>query len=249
MLTTSTFTSLAVTALLATSLVNASPHNRFERRGAHHRAIAERSTNIERTLEDIVGDAYTKRNIFPRKFNKRGGKTCRVKEATALTSSSSAAPTSTAAAPITSSQPAETWESSSATPSSTTSDSWGEDWQTQKPAATSSTWEEPAPTTTQAPEQPPIANSGLLHVSGPCGESQPDAEHPNGAVWWLNCGLDSNGWSPPSIQASQLISITDTNQYPEIFGACNQFQSIFADAAGKQNSKLRSTICPWVSSL
>lgn len=255
--------SLALTTLVGISMVSAaSPHGKFDRRN-HKAIIADRQAK-EATVNGIPEAAINKRTSkVSRKYKKRGGKICRVKDAAApsslASSSSSAASSASSTASSTQSQ-SESWASSTAaaTPTvvaavlqpasttwaSTSSDApWGGNWhnsQSSSSAWSSDTWAAPtstssssaAPSATQAPP----SNSGLLYADGPCGANQPSADHPNGAPWWLNCGLDSSGgWNPPSIKAKDLISITDPSTHPEVFGGCLEYQSIFADAAASYN--------------
>jgi len=239
---------IALTALVGISMVSAaSPHGKFDRR-SHKALIAERQAK-EAAAVNQVSDV-TKR--ASKKYKKRGGKVCRVKDAasastlasasstassTASSSASVAINTPTVAAAIL--QPATTASASSAS-SSSSSQAWG-DWQqsSSSSAWTSETW--PTTTSTSSTHAPaatnaPPANSGLLYASGPCGDSSSSADHPNGALWWLNCGLsDSGGWNPPSVKASDLIAITNPADHPEVFGSCTQYANIFADAAAANN--------------
>lgn len=62
---------------------------------------------------------------------------------------------------------------------------------------------------------------------------------PNGAITWLNCGLDGSGWNPPYIQVSDLISADlgqsiSTGNSP--FNACSDYVDMFYQYA-EQNGR------------
>jgi hypothetical protein len=89
--------SLALTTLVGISMVSAaSPHGKFDRRN-HKAIIADRQAR-EATVNGIPEAAINKRTgKVSRKYKKRGGKICRVKDAAApssLASSSSSAASS-----------------------------------------------------------------------------------------------------------------------------------------------------------
>jgi len=84
--------------------------------------------------------------------------------------------------------------------------------QTKSPAANAGN----APkTTTSAAKSQVTGSSGntaetvqASGCGGPGAQPTPGKDAgPNGAEWWLNCGVDSNGgWHPPTITADQVIS-------------------------------------------
>ncbi|EIM82890.1 lysozyme-like protein [Stereum hirsutum FP-91666 SS1] len=116
--------------------------------------------------------------------------------------------------------------------------------------APSSSWVDPAPSSTWvAPTSSSVAPvimaaatpvagavAGLISVvSNTCGASGATTDitatsGPNGAITWLNCGLDGSGWNPPYIQVSDLISADlgqsiSTGNSP--FNACSDYVDMF----------------------
>jgi hypothetical protein len=53
------------------------------------------------------------------------------------------------------------------------------------------------------------ARSTLFHAhpaNRTCGACPSSGDAPNGAQWWLNCGIDNSGWNPPHVSIEQLIA-------------------------------------------
>lgn len=59
---------------------------------------------------------------------------------------------------------------------------------------------------------------------------------PNGSIDWINCGIDSGGWSPPKVQVSDLIIVdlsTSLSQDDSPYQACKSYVETF-EKYGKQ---------------
>ncbi|GMK56908.1 hypothetical protein CspeluHIS016_0307480 [Cutaneotrichosporon spelunceum] len=75
------------------------------------------------------------------------------------------------------------------------------------------------------------SNSGLLQVDGTCGPCPSSEDAPNGAQWWLDCGLDGNGWAPPKITLDELKYTELTGD--GIFAPCTEFFDQFHRYGGE----------------
>ena len=117
------------------------------------------------------------------------------------------------------------------------SDEWSE-----QPA--SEEWsEQPAEETSEQPVYTPSfedstvsawANhdSTLQVTDGNCGSSGSSADEPNGSEAWINCGLESGGWTPPMVTVDQLNAQPLTADGP--FAACVDYFGYF-ETYGAQN--------------
>ncbi|BEI82533.1 hypothetical protein CcaverHIS002_0304010 [Cutaneotrichosporon cavernicola] len=114
--------------------------------------------------------------------------------------------------------------------------------QPEQPAASPSQEPQPSPT----PEAPPAeekidpaftttmlahSNNGLLKIDGTCGPCPSTPNEPNGAQWWLDCGLDDGGWAPPHITLDQVVYTDLTGE--GIFAPCTQFFDQFYRYGGE----------------
>jgi soluble lytic murein transglycosylase-like protein len=158
-------------------------------------------------------------------------------------------PTTTTSVPV---------ETPAATPTETVAEQAGEQPQQQEQPATTQTTEQwqqteqqptwtPEATTTQttaepAPTQNPLDTSNawaqpgggsMLYANGPCGDSQPNANSPNGQQWWLNCGLDSGGWNPPFLQMDQVKYVDYSHS--SFFEPCAPYFDIMKAAGATYN--------------
>lgn len=74
--------------------------------------------------------------------------------------------------------------------------------------------------------------SGLWGFTNSCGDSQASNNDPNGAKWWLNCGLDGgNGWNPANIKLSDIKVISDDEAAKsDTFAPCAKYINEFKSA-------------------
>ncbi|ORY21755.1 hypothetical protein BCR39DRAFT_553057 [Naematelia encephala] len=117
------------------------------------------------------------------------------------------------------------------------------------PASTSSA--SPKPTSTRIPSPSPsksepkstasasddaavnINVSGLLSVpSSSCGPCPSTSDEPNGAQWWIDCGIDDSGWNPPFVTLDQIV--TKTLSADGVFAACADYIDKF-NSVGEKN--------------
>ncbi|RSH84341.1 uncharacterized protein EHS24_005861 [Apiotrichum porosum] len=213
-----------LTLLPALALAAVSPnHDSALARSNAHRGNAPRA----------IGSAQSR--------SRRRGQ-CRVRPAATEASAAAPAPTEESATPAEeSTTPA---EESTPTEESTTTTGSEDEAQTEGDSQAADTTEQP--TTSASAEQEaestpvnnnlaalPNSNSGLLYTTGPCGDNQPDADHPNGQQWWFNCGIDDNGWNPPFLTFDQI-------KYQDlaadgIYAPCAPYFDKFYAASGKYN--------------
>lgn len=74
-----------------------------------------------------------------------------------------------------------------------------------------------------------------------CGYNQPTPEDPNGASWWLTCGLDGGGFHPPMVKVDQLVTAELTAD--GIFAPCSQFFDKFHQYGGEFGRTSFTLVC------
>ncbi|THG96923.1 hypothetical protein EW145_g7694 [Phellinidium pouzarii] len=162
----------------------------------------------------------------------RSGQRCKQRESSSvatLTSSSTTWSSSSAYSP----PPTSTWSSSSSyTPPPTSTRSSSLSWPSSKP------------------QQTPASNAnvfaanvatGLINVVSNCGDIGATKDitavsGPNGDIDWLNCGINSDGWNPPDVKVSDLITVDlswAVQQPGTPFSACSAYISKFEQYGGQ----------------
>ncbi|OCF33812.1 hypothetical protein I316_04524 [Kwoniella heveanensis BCC8398] len=217
------------------------PHLRHRRISNAIRQVDE-NENAPRAIvapRDNYGHSQAKKII--KKSVKKRGQTCRPRNgpntflstggsaaaapsasapASSAASSSAAAPASSA--PVSSEAPANDW-----TPTSSADGSW---------SATTASWESATTSASSNNNGGGSNTGGTISVNdGNCGYSNADANSPNGAEGWLNCGLDGAGWNPPMVTVDQLIA-SDLHA-DGIFAPCGPYIDKFNQYASQYGLK------------
>lgn len=218
------FLAAILPVLVVVSAAHNPPHLRH-RRLAHD--IQQREdTSGAKIARSGAGHADA-HQIIKRTVNKRG-QTCRPRpKAQEPVAASSAASSAAAPSPTIENQNAVAHGTHSTASSSSAA----------APAWTAPPPPPPAP----SPPAPPLAPAspqqggqswGTLSVNdGKCGWCNADGDHPNGSQDWLNCGLNSGGWSPPHVNIDQLI-VKDLNPNG-VFAPCAQYFDLFRQYGGE----------------
>jgi hypothetical protein len=211
------------------------PHLRH-RRLAHSIQMREETPNGAKVARADAGHADALR-VIKRTVVKRG-QTCRPRQKAAQ---AAVAPSPSASSAV---------ASSSAAAASPTIDNQNYIAQHSSAAAP---WHSPAAPPAAPPKPSPPApppqqgggggggggggqNWGTLQVNdGKCGWCNSNGDQPNGSQDWLNCGVNSGGWTPPHVTVDQLITKElDANG---VFAPCAQYFDLFKQYGGEFNSK------------
>ena len=203
---------------------------------AAHGSSHSRHRRVANTIDKRVADANIARSneahaqavrVIKRKVRQRG-QTCRPRKAVpdsagyhaaGLLSGSSS---STSAASTTSTASADPTYSAAPAPSSySESPSWSE---------------APAPTAAPAPPAPQPDHGGSYGINDArCGWSNAGPDTPNGSEDWLNCGVNSGGWTPP------FLGLQDVKAAPltadGIFAPCADYLWAFEQYGGEFGSR------------
>lgn len=62
---------------------------------------------------------------------------------------------------------------------------------------------------------------------------------PNGAIDWINCGVNDGGWRPPKVAISDLVTVDLSWSYSQDgspFKACGEFIWMFEKYGGQYGS-------------
>ncbi|WVW78189.1 hypothetical protein I302_100140 [Kwoniella bestiolae CBS 10118] len=227
---------LPLLALTSASAHSPHPHHLRHRRISNAVRNIQEGENTPRALvspRDNAGHAQAKK-VIKKTVKKRGGQQCRPRQA-ATTSFSAAVPTATSSSAV----------SSAAAPESSSIDN-NQAWGQPQSSAADNTWTSsaaaaPASTSAAAPTSnnnnwSGSSAGGVLSISdGNCGPSNADANSPNGAEGWLNCGLDGAGWTPPMVTADQLIAAELSAD--GIFAPCGPYIDKFNQYAAQYGVK------------
>jgi len=146
----------------------------------------------------------------------------------------------------TSSQAADTSApASSATPAPTPSSAAWTEPSSAAPAPSTSSAPAEAPAPPAAPSPSPAENNdqgnagseahwGVLAVTDTtCGWSNANSDQPNGALDWLNCGIDGSGWTPPQVSIDQLIAAELDSS--DVFAPCADYIDKFKQYGAEFN--------------
>ncbi|WWD21715.1 hypothetical protein CI109_106202 [Kwoniella shandongensis] len=241
---------VALLPLLALSTAQAHtitpPHMRHRRLANSVRHITDSEEIVPHALVAPrlnTGHAEAKKII--KKSVKKRGQQCRPRNPTTTSFSAAAATASSSSASDSSSSASDVntlnnqaWAAHATStyiaPTTTSSPAWAPtttssaDW-SQSTASSSASWSAPS-----ASSGGSSSSGGVLSITDPtCGWCGANDDQPNGAIGWLNCGLDAGGWTPPHVTVDQLIAaelssdgvfspcasyIDKFNQYADQFG-------------------------------
>ncbi|ORX35918.1 hypothetical protein BD324DRAFT_629536 [Kockovaella imperatae] len=175
--------------------------------------------------------------VIKKAIRKRDTATCRPRaSASAAESAASASPAPAAAAALSaapsqaaaveSASPSPAWSASPSPSASPSAPDNQQAWAQQAAAPSAS----PSPSSSSGggggvSVGVSVNVGNLLQVTGNCGWCDSNSNQPNGAEWWLNCGLDSGGWNPPFVSCQELVAVDlDASG---VFAPCAQYIDMF----------------------
>lgn len=210
------------------------PHLRHRRLAHSIQQREEITPNGAKVARADAGHAEAHR-VIKRTIVKKG-QTCRPRHSQAPAAVASSA-SAVAAAPSPSSS---TW-SAPAPSSAAIQNQNAVAHQPTTQAAASSAWT--APAAKSSAQSGGGGGGGVLGIVGgllsmndaKCGWCNSDNDHPNGAQDWLNCGLNSGGWSPPHVTLNQLVT-KELNPHG-VFAPCTAYFDLFRQYGGEFGSK------------
>lgn len=209
-------TTLLTSALLLASFTSAEIQPRAAGQVGHHSKVARSNSVAEKAARRAIIDADLEEReeaaqaLAPKK---RG---CKAKSSKSKSKSSSSNSSSKSTDKEASKDSSSSKSKSSSSSSSKDSSSSKSDSGSSKSSSSSSSG----------------FGKGLWGFTNSCGDSQASNNDPNGAKWWLNCGLDGgNGWNPANIKLSDIKVISDDEAAKsDTFAPCAKYINEFKSA-------------------